>query len=327
MPTILNKNVGSIGFGMVSLTTPYAPTPEDRAIECLRIAAETGSLSFNGAEFYGLPTWNSLTLLNRFYAKYPEYADKVLLNVKGAMLPTFAPTGEPEAVRKSVENCVKQLGRPIDMFELARRDVNVPLDTQLNTLKDLKAEGKIKGVALTEVNADTIREAAKIVDIVAVEIELSLWCNDPLHNGILSTCAELNIPVYAYCPVGRGVLAGSLISFEDIPEKDYRRMLPRYQPENLKQNRKLVEEVEKLAQKKGITAAQVALGWLLGLSQRDDMPTIIPIPGSASPEHIRLNAATVALEDDEMKAVDAIIERHPVAGERYHPMGMKMVNM
>lgn len=197
MPTILNKNVGPIGYGMASLTTPSAPKPEDHAIECLRIAASSGCLCFNGGEFYGMPTYNSLILLNHFYAKYPEYADKVLLNIKGAMLPNFMPTGEPKVVRQSVENCVKQLGGAIDMFELARRDVTIPLETQLITLKELKDEGKIKGIALTEVNANTIQEAAKIVDIAAVEIELSLWCTDPLHNGILKTCAELGIPVFA----------------------------------------------------------------------------------------------------------------------------------
>jgi pyridoxine 4-dehydrogenase len=183
---------------MASLTAPYAPVSEDNAIECLRTAAETGCLAFNGGEFYGLPTNNSLTLLKRFFAKYPEYEDKVLLNVKGAMLPNFVPTGEPTAVRESVENCVRKLGRPIDMFELARKDTNLALETQLNTLKDLKNEGKIRAIALTEVSAATIREAVGIVDIAAVEIEVSLWCTDPLHNGILDTCHELNIPVFSY---------------------------------------------------------------------------------------------------------------------------------
>ncbi|KAF2864684.1 NADP-dependent oxidoreductase domain-containing protein [Massariosphaeria phaeospora] len=329
MPTILGKEVGSIGYGMAGLSIPPYMPPEEQAIECLRTAADLGCLCFNAGEFYGHPLYNSLTLLHRFWAKYPQYADRVLVNVKGAMLPTFAPSGDSAVIRKSVENCLSQLeGRgKIDMFELARIDVDVTLETQLGALGQLVGEGKIGGVALTEVNAETIRKAVKIVKIVAVEIELSLWCTDPLYNGILDTCAELEIPVMAYCPVGRGVLTGQLNSFEDIPEGDYRRMLPRYQPENLDQNRKLVEQVAKLAQKKGCTTAQVALGWLLGLSKQEGRPVIIPIPGSTNVHHIRENAATVALDEEEMNLVDAIIAENPVAGERYHPHGMKMVNL
>jgi pyridoxine 4-dehydrogenase len=199
MPTILGKDVGPIGYGMATLSTPPKFPPEEQAIECLRTAAELGALCFNAGEFYGLPTHNSLKLLQRFYSKYPEYEEKALVNVKGAMLPTFVPSGDPTVVRKSVETCLNQLGGKgrIDMFELARRDMSVPLDVQLGTLRDMVQEGKIGGVALTEVNAETIKEAMKIVDIAAVEIELSLWCTDPLHNGILDTCAELGIPVMA----------------------------------------------------------------------------------------------------------------------------------
>jgi pyridoxine 4-dehydrogenase len=199
MPKLLNKEVGPIGYGLASLTTPPEFPPEDQALECLRTAADLGCLLWNAGEFYGPPTYNSLVLLNKFYTKYPEYADKVILSVKGAMLPTFSPMGDPEFVKKSVDNCISQLGRKgkISMYETARIDSSIPLETQLNTLKELVDEGKIESISLTEVSANTIREASKIVDIAAVEIELSVWCTDPLHNGILSTCAELKIPVMA----------------------------------------------------------------------------------------------------------------------------------
>lgn len=180
--------------GMAFPTMPYA---EEIGLECLRTAVETGCVAFNGGEFYGTPTNNSLTLLKTFHERFPELGDKIVLNVKGAMLPTFTSAGEPTVVRQSVENCVRQLERPIDMFELARKDTELPLESQLNTLKMSKEEGKIMVIALTEVSAETIREAVKLVDISAVEIEISLWCTDPLHNGILSTCHELSIPVFS----------------------------------------------------------------------------------------------------------------------------------
>lgn len=188
-----------MGYGLASLTTPPNFPSEDQALECLRTAADSGCLVWNAGEFYGTPIYNSLVLLNKFFTKYPSYADKVILSVKGAMLPTFSPTGDPEYVRKSVENCLAQLGGKgrISMYETARIDTSIPLETQLNTLKEMVNEGKIDSISLTEVSADTIRKAAKVVDIAAVEIELSVWCTDPLHNGILSTCAELKIPVMA----------------------------------------------------------------------------------------------------------------------------------
>jgi pyridoxine 4-dehydrogenase len=104
-------------------------------------------------------------------------------------------------------------------------------------------------------------------------------------------------------------------------------MLPRYQPEALAQNRKLVQAVEDLAARKGCTTAQVALGWILGMSARDDMPTIIPIPGAANPKHIRDNAETKPLSNEEMEAVEKILIANPVVGDRYHPLGMKMIDM
>ena len=165
----------------------------------MRSALNSGCNFWNGGEFYGTPESNSLTLLNDYFALYPEDADKVVLNIKGAMGPGMKPNGSPEYVRKSVENCLKMLGErgKIDMFECARRDPAVPLEKTLKVLADLVDEGKIGGVALSEVNANTIRESAKITKIVAVEVELSLWSTEPLTNGIAEACAELDIPIIA----------------------------------------------------------------------------------------------------------------------------------
>ena len=165
----------------------------------MHAAITSGCNFWNGGEFYGTPEYNSLTLLNKYYAQYPDDADKVVLNIKGATRPGLIPDGSPEYIRESVDNCLRMLGKKgkIAMFECARRDTKTPLDVTLSALAGLVQEGKIGGVALSEVSAVTIREAAKITNIVAVEVELSLWSTEPLTNGIAETCAELNIPIIA----------------------------------------------------------------------------------------------------------------------------------
>ena len=164
----------------------------------MRAAITSGCNLWNGGTFYGPPDKNSLVLLNKYYSKYPEDADKVVLNVKGAMR-GMTPDSSPEYLRQDVDNALQQLGGKgrIDMYECARRDPNTPLKTTLEALAQLVKEGKIGGVALSEVNADTIKEAASITKIVAVEVELSLWSTDPLTNGITKFCGELGIPIIA----------------------------------------------------------------------------------------------------------------------------------
>jgi len=211
-----------------------------------------------------------------------------------------------EGVRSSIEDSVAMIGGKgrIDQSESARRDPKVKIEETVAAIAEYVDSGHVEGVSLSEVSAETIRRAAKVAKIEAVEVELSLWSTEPLKNGLLQTCAELGILVYAYCrlclrelksghllsvaPLGRGVLTGKVKSFDDIPEGDFRRHLPRFQPDVLEANLRLTAEVEKLAAKKGCTPAQVAINWILALSRRPDMPKIIPIPGASSIERLRM---------------------------------------
>ena len=165
----------------------------------MHVALASGCNFWNGGEIYGTPDYNSLSLLNKYFARYPEDADKMVLNIKGATRPGLRPDGSPEYVRESVENCLRMLGERgrIDMFECARRDLKVPLKETLGALAELVDQGKIGGVALCEVSAETIREAAKITKIVAVEVELSLYTTEPLTNGIAEAYFEFDIPIIA----------------------------------------------------------------------------------------------------------------------------------
>ncbi|KAI9725828.1 MAG: Pyridoxine 4-dehydrogenase [Chrysothrix sp. TS-e1954] len=283
MPMILGRETGAVGYGMIPLTPHAPPIPsEEQAFQVLRTAVTTGCRFWNAGEFYGTPECNSMTLLNRYFTENPDDAVKTILCVKGASEPNLMPNGSPDFVAASIETCLKQLGgvAKIDMFECGRRDVKVPLDVTLSTLAKFVDEGKIGGVALTEVNAETIRQATKITKIVAVEVELSLWSRDPLHNGIAETCAELDIPLIAYSPLGKGILTGGLRSANDFKANDLRKMFPRFQAQNFETNLKLVNALEQFSKEKQCTPAQLALGWLCALSERPDMPSIIPIPGT-----------------------------------------------
>jgi pyridoxine 4-dehydrogenase len=126
--------------------------------------------------------------------------------------------------------------------------------------------------------------------------------------------------------MGRGMLTGQIKSFEDISDKDIRKILPRFQPENFENNMKLVKELEKIATKKNCTPAQLALGWVRSLSKREGMPEIIPIPGATTVERVMENSVEVDLTKEEMKEIDSVLANCEVIGDRYHSFGMKLVN-
>lgn len=276
---------------------------------------------WNGGEFYGPPEYNSLVLLERYLEKYPEDADKIAINIKGGGLGR-AVDGSPENTRRSLDNCIAQLkGRKkIEMFEFGRRDPKVPLEVSFGVIdKEYVQTGKLGGIALTEVSAETIHEAVKVTKVLAVESELSLFSTDVLHNGVAAACAEYNIPLIAYSPIGRGILTGAFKRYEDMP-KDMlvvQMGFPRFQKENFEKNMELVEQVEKLAKKKGCTPAQLAINWTVALSRRPGMPTIIPIPGSTTVARAEENSTLVDITDEEMSEIDAILAKFEVAGGRY----------
>lgn len=280
---------------------------------------------WNGGEFYGPPERNSLVLLERYLAKYPEDADKIVINIKGGA--SDGPVdASAENTRNSVDTCIAQLqGRKtIDMYEFGRRDPQIPYAKSLDVLvKEYIETGKVGGIALTEVSAESIHEAAKVTKIVAVEVELSLFSTDALHNGVAAACAQYDIPLIAYSPIGRGVLSGAYKKHSDLPKDMLVLQLdfPRFQEENFEKNLALVEQVEKLAAKKGCTPAQLAINWTLALSRRPGMPTIIALPGCTTVERLEENTKIIEINDEEMAEIDAILAKFTTMGERY-PAGI-----
>ncbi|OGM43922.1 aldo/keto reductase [Aspergillus bombycis] len=324
MPEIVGKEVGPIGFGLMGLTWRATPPSQQQAFEAMRAAIHSGSNCWNGAEFYGPPDYNSLVLLERYLEKYPEDADKIILNIKGGINPqTHQVDASPENTRRSLDDCIAQLkGRKqkIDIFEFGRRDPTVPMDVIFDLIdKEYVQTGKIGGIGLSEVRAETIHEAVKHTKVVAVEAELSLFTTDILENGVAAACAQYGIPIVAYSPIGRGMLTGQFKKFDDLPKDSllFSFNFPRFQQGNFEKNLHLVEKVEEMAKKKDCTPAQLAINWTRMLSRRPGMPTIIPIPGATTAERVKENSQLIDITDEEMAEIDAILVKFTPAGGRY----------
>jgi pyridoxine 4-dehydrogenase len=142
------------------------------------------------------------------------------------------------------------------------------------------------------------------------------FATEVLENGVAAACAQYDIPLVAYSPIGRGMLSGKIRKVEDISQ-DMLKHFPRFQPDNLATNLKLVEKVEEIAKKKGCTPAQLAINWTIALSRRPGMPKIIPIPGATTVERVEENSKVVDITDEEMKEIDDILAKFEPAGARY----------
>ncbi|KIW35529.1 uncharacterized protein PV07_02219 [Cladophialophora immunda] len=326
----LSPEVGPIAYGMMGLTWDDPNPPKEQSLATMRAAFEAGATLWNAGTLYGTPEYNSSHLLAEYFSRYPEDADKVVVSIKGATVPPPKYIdGTPGNIRRDIDRCLSVLSgkKAIDIFELGRVDPLVPIEESLQALSALAKEGKIRGIGLTEVSAETIRRAVAVIPIAAVEVELSLAATDVLYNGIAATCAELNIPLVAWGAMGRGMFTTKHVQCNaDIPEGDHRKHMPKFQDDVLQQNNRLIDEVAKLAERKQCTLPQVALAWVSTLSQsimpdRTRLPLIIPLAGSSAPQRVEENmkAVDVKLTKDEMKEIWDILEANPIKGDRYPP--------
>jgi len=204
----------------------------------------------------------------------------------------------------------------LDIFECARVDPNVPIETTISTIAEYVKSGKISGIGLSEASAKTIRAAHAVHPIAGVEVEVSLWATEIWENGVADACRELGIPVIAYSPLGRGFLTGEIKSIDDIPEGDMRRHFDRFQPENFAQNLELVAATQKVADKKGISVGQVALAWVRSKSK--DGLVVIPIPGATNEKRVQENSTEFNLTPGEEEEIEHIIKSVEIRGLRYN---------
>jgi aryl-alcohol dehydrogenase-like predicted oxidoreductase len=228
----------------------------------------------------------------------------------------------PEHIKQVADASLKRLGvEVIDLFYQHRVDPKVPIEDVAGAVGDLVKAGKVKYFGLSEAGAETIRRAHAVHPVSAVQSEYSLWTRDP-EREVLPTCRELGIGFVPFSPLGRGFLAGAVKG--DLPENDFRRSMPRFQPGALQANLSLVDTLERLAREKGRTPAQLALAWLL---HQD--PHIAPIPGTTKVHRLEENvaAAEITLSADELAAIDGAVPETAVEGQRYDASGLAMVNL
>lgn len=306
----------------------------------MKRALELGATFWNGGEFYGPPNSNSLHLLEYYFRKYPEDADKVTVSIKGCFSIHGGPDNSPEGVRKSVENCLAILqGRvPIHIFEPARIDPKTPVEETIKVLAEYVKKGQIGAIGLSEASSATIRRAHVIHPIAAVELELSLFTRDILENGIAATCANLNIPIVAYSPLGCGFLSDRFRTLSDLHETEFRRLQPRFQPGAFEANVRIADEVRKIASQSQsqsqaetggavVTTAQVAIAWVLAQREKIRLPSgMVVIPGCTTVERVEENMKQVELSAEELQALNQILDGNEVQGGRYMESLAKLIN-
>ena len=318
-------NVSALGLGCMGMTWAYGPTDEAECFQVLRRYVELGGNFFDTAEVYG-PHTNE-ELLGRFLREVPRESAVVATKfgfkfVNGGR--TNDVDSSPENVRRACDESLSRLGIDhIDLYYQHRVDPNVPIEDTIGALKELVAAGKIRAIGLSEAHPETIRRAAKVHPVAALQSEYSLWTRDVETNGVLATCRELGVGFVPYSPLGRGFLTGAIQKPSDLDPSDWRLSNPRFAEAVFENNLKLAEAVKALAAKKDCTPAQFALAWVL--AQGNDM---IPIPGTKRLKYLEDNmgALSVELTAEDLKETDARLGQIKVAGERYTPEAMTMVH-
>jgi aryl-alcohol dehydrogenase-like predicted oxidoreductase len=231
--------------------------------------------------------------------------------------------GSPAYVRRAAEASLKRLGiETIDLYYQHRVDPKTPIEDTVGAMADLVRAGKVRYLGLSEASAATLERACKVHPIAALQSEYSLWTRDP-EDGVLAACRRLGVGFVPYSPLGRGFLTGAISKPEDLAEDDYRRHSPRFQGDNFAKNLELAKKVQELAAKRGCTAGQLALAWVL--AQGDD---IVPIPGTKRRTYLEENAGAVeiALAPAELDALAAVFPAGAAAGLRYPENMMKALN-
>jgi aryl-alcohol dehydrogenase-like predicted oxidoreductase len=199
--------------------------------------------------------------------------------------PVIVNDGRPEHVRKSIDESLRRLGTDhVDLYQLHRVDPQVPVEETWGAMAEVVAAGKARQIGLSEVNVGQIERAQSVHPVASVQSEPSLWTRDPLAE-VLPYCEEQGIAFLPFSPLGRGFLAGRFASFDDLPEDDFRRRLPRFQQDALRADLAVVGRVREIAERAGITPAQVALAWLVAQGRY-----VVPIPGTKTPKYLSDNA-------------------------------------
>ena len=317
--------VSAIGLGCMGISFSYATKlSKDEGVALIRAAVDRGVTFFDTAEVYG-PFTNEEVVGEALR----PFRDKVVIATKFGFDIDFETrenrgvSSRPDRIRKAVEGSLKRLGiETIDLLYQHRVDPNVPIEDVAGTVKDLIAQGKVKHFGMSEPGVQTLRRAHAVLPVAALQNEYSLWWRAPETNGILDACDELGIGFVPYSPLGKGFLTGAMSKDAKLGEGDFRKNVPRFQPEAMEKNQAFVDLLKRVGDEKGATPAQIALAWLL--AQR---PYIVPIPGTTKLHRLEENigAAEIELSHADLRAIAEAASQIQVEGERYAPQHMAMV--
>jgi aryl-alcohol dehydrogenase-like predicted oxidoreductase len=308
----------------MGMSFAYGPANDEESLKVLHRYLELGGNFLDTAEIYG--PYKNEELLGRFLREIPR--DKVVVATKFGF--RIAPDGSrgldssPQNVRRACDASLARLGiETIDLFYQHRVDPNVPIEETVGAMAALVAAGKVRTLGLSEAGPETLRRAAKVHPIAALQSEYSLWTRDVEANGVLAACRELGTTFVSYSPLGRGFLTGTIQNLDDLDSSDWRRTnYPRFQEEALQANLKLAAAVKELAKEKGATPAQLALAW--ALAQGKDL---VPIPGTKRVRYLEENmgALNVHLTAADLNTIAARLAEFQIVGERYAPQMMALV--
>ncbi len=317
--------VSAIGLGCMGMSEFYGGADENASLAVLNRALDIGINIWDTADIYGVGGANEKLLAKVLRTRRAQ----VVLATKFGNVRT--PTGEwrgvdgrPEYVAAACDASLSRLGvEQIDLYYQHRVDPKVPIEETVGAMKRLVEAGKVRWLGLSEARGETVRRAARVHPIAALQTEYSLWTRH-VEDDALPVCRELGIALVAYSPLGRGFLTGSITRPDDLAADDWRRTNPRFQAQNMETNLRLVEAVKAIAKRRDCTPAQLALAWLL-----DRGSDIVPIPGTRSASRLDENAAATRIEltNDDRRQIDEVLANSRVVGERYPPAGMTAVNL
>jgi aryl-alcohol dehydrogenase-like predicted oxidoreductase len=311
--------VSAVGFGCMGFSHGYGPAPDhDEAVRLIRYAVDLGCTHFDTAEGYGAGD-NELLVGEALRPVRNEIAIATKFRFRG----NESTSGEPieKLIRAHLEASLNRLGIDhVELYYLHRIDPAVPVEDVAEPMGKLVREGRIRGWGLSQSTTDQIRRAHAITPLSAVQSEYSMM-ERMFEKDVLPLCQELNIGFVAFSPLASGFLSGKVQPGDTYVGDDVRRVITRFDPENVKANQPLVEMLQRFAEAKGATPAQVSLAWILA-----KWPIVTPIPGARKTERIEenLSAADVELSPGELDAIERELAKIPMHGNRTDEDIMKL---